>query len=350
MNFLKIVLSALTLSFLGACAGNLSIGARYHNQGDYEKAIEYFSKALSDKSNSYEYPPHVIYNIRGISYFKNSQYDQAIADYSKAISLKPDYAEAHHNRGLAYEYQQEYDQALSNFDEAINLNPEFSHAYVSRGSLFETLGRNDQAIAEYDRAIALDPNNVTAYISRGQFYWNIKQYDLALKNFDSAIARNPLGYSPYIQRGYANFYLGRNIEAANDFENSAINEEDVTLSIYATIWRYLALERQGKNGKTILKEISRGFDLQEWPGLLISLYLGGISPREVIDKSEDNDKTLESLKKCFAYFHLGQFYLLQEKKSLAIDMFRKTASFEDCPLIELPAALEELERMRLLPT
>ncbi len=37
---------------------------------------------------------HVAYNERGVVYFDNHNYDQAFADFSKAIELKPDFAEA----------------------------------------------------------------------------------------------------------------------------------------------------------------------------------------------------------------------------------------------------------------
>lgn len=37
----------------------------------------------------------------GVLFFKLGQYQQAIVDFNKAISLKPDFVDAHHNRNLA---------------------------------------------------------------------------------------------------------------------------------------------------------------------------------------------------------------------------------------------------------
>jgi tetratricopeptide (TPR) repeat protein len=39
---------------------------------------------------------------RGTAYWIKGQLDRAIADYTQAIRLDPEYAEAYHNRGLAY--------------------------------------------------------------------------------------------------------------------------------------------------------------------------------------------------------------------------------------------------------
>jgi len=39
---------------------------------------------------------------RGVAYANLNQYEKAISDYTEAIRLKPDYAEAYQNRGIAY--------------------------------------------------------------------------------------------------------------------------------------------------------------------------------------------------------------------------------------------------------
>ena len=45
----------------------------------------------------------------------------AIADYSKAIELNPDFA-AYNNRGNVYNRQGKYTQAISDFNKAIDSN------------------------------------------------------------------------------------------------------------------------------------------------------------------------------------------------------------------------------------
>ena len=42
-----------------------------------------------------------VYGNRGLAKYRLGQHFAAIADYDKAIQLKPDYAEAYGNRGLA---------------------------------------------------------------------------------------------------------------------------------------------------------------------------------------------------------------------------------------------------------
>ena len=49
-------------------------------------------------------------------------YNQAIADYDKAIKLYPSYALAYLNRGNAYEAQGDHSRAIADYNEAIKLS------------------------------------------------------------------------------------------------------------------------------------------------------------------------------------------------------------------------------------
>src|SRR5689334_20148740 len=61
------------------------------------------------------------YLQRGDSYADRHEYDRAIADYTQAIHLQPEYAEAYNNRGYAYYWQGQYPNAITDYDRAIAL-------------------------------------------------------------------------------------------------------------------------------------------------------------------------------------------------------------------------------------
>ncbi|HEY3889041.1 MAG TPA: tetratricopeptide repeat protein [Caulobacteraceae bacterium] len=60
--------------------------------------------------------------IRGNAYSDKEMYDQAIADYSKALSLKPDPV-AYGDRGLVYAKQGNAPLALADFRAALAIDP-----------------------------------------------------------------------------------------------------------------------------------------------------------------------------------------------------------------------------------
>ena len=90
------------------------------------------------------------------------KYSEAIENYSKAIELNPEFAEAYNNRGNTYYAQGNLNQAISDYNKVIELNPISSMAYNARGNAYSSRGDISQAIADYKKALELDPNNEDA--------------------------------------------------------------------------------------------------------------------------------------------------------------------------------------------
>ncbi len=65
------------------------------------------------------------------------------------------------NRGMAYSSlsEPEYQLAVQDFDRALSIAPQYFDAYVNRGIAFASLGQYEQAIADYTKAIAINPDN-----------------------------------------------------------------------------------------------------------------------------------------------------------------------------------------------
>ena len=63
--------------------------------------------------------------------------DGAIADYEKAIELKPDYAEAYYDLGNAYRAGGNLDRSIADYDKAIQLKPDYAEAQTNLNSLLE---------------------------------------------------------------------------------------------------------------------------------------------------------------------------------------------------------------------
>ncbi len=167
----------------------------YHNLGNYDAAIKDYTEAIRIVKPTLEELPKEqsagIYNDRGFSYFLNSDFNHAIADYTKALQFKQDFAAAYFNRGDAYVIQQMYDNAIADYNEVIRLEPKNPQAYYLRG--FAHFGKEeyDLAIADCTEAIRLDPIYAVAYIERGVAYYRKAEYDLALADFTEAIRLVP---------------------------------------------------------------------------------------------------------------------------------------------------------------
>ncbi len=80
-----------------------------------------------------------------------------------AIKHKPDYIEAYLNRGNVYRKLKQYNQAIEDYNKVISLKPDFALVYNNCGVVFGTLGNYDEEIADYTIAIQYDSTSAEYY-------------------------------------------------------------------------------------------------------------------------------------------------------------------------------------------
>jgi tetratricopeptide (TPR) repeat protein len=93
-----------------------------------------------------------IYFDRGMDSLSLLHYDKAISDYSEAIRVNPNYANAYCGRGIAYYEVKNYDKAVSDYSEAIRLDPNLANAYYGRGIAYLQTGNRAEANADFATA------------------------------------------------------------------------------------------------------------------------------------------------------------------------------------------------------
>jgi tetratricopeptide (TPR) repeat protein len=101
---------------------------------------------------------------RGENKRDNNDSIGAIADFTQAIKLKPDYVEAYYLRGRLLQSTDKAG-ALADYNQAIKLNPKFADAYLGRISLRRAAGDLKGELAELVKYAELTQNPIT--------YWEI---------------------------------------------------------------------------------------------------------------------------------------------------------------------------------
>ncbi len=149
-----------------------------------------------------------VLSIRAQGYLHSNkgENDAAIAAFSKVIELAPDFDEAYCDRGVLYMRSEAYNNALRDFERAIELNPNAALFYDNLGIAYTHLENYDQAMASFDQAIARDPDLATAYTSKGFIYNQKHDYEQAVRNCTIAIALNPNFAEAYNNRAAG--YIG----------------------------------------------------------------------------------------------------------------------------------------------
>jgi len=150
----------------------------YHNRGvfyaeakhEYEIAISDFDKAIELKPDDPSY-----YRERGMAFYWIGDYDSALTDFDRAISLyekeqtsrhaddfKEEFARAHVYRGAIFDARGKYSLALNEYSIAINLKPDYANAYHGRAAVYSHIDDRVHAIEDLRKAIkfSTDPNRL----------------------------------------------------------------------------------------------------------------------------------------------------------------------------------------------
>jgi tetratricopeptide (TPR) repeat protein len=188
-----------------------------------------YDKAIADYTQAIRIDPQfaTAYSNRGSAYGMNGDYDKAIADYNKAMELNPGIMYLYNNRGAAYFDKGDHDRAMADFNQQIRLDPNFAPAYNNRGLVYEAKRDHDRAIADYNQAIRLDPNLEEAYVNRGLVYQRKADHDRAMADYNQAIRINPNYAEAYTMRGTVYFEKGELDKAIAEYSQSIrINPND----------------------------------------------------------------------------------------------------------------------------
>ena len=119
-----------------------------YNQGQFAIVAEQ-AKILTK-----QYPTALlVWNILGASSSQIGKFDEAIDAYKKAISIKPDYAEAYSNMGVVLRDQSKLEESIDAYKKAISLNPNDGDTYFNMGIALKDQGKLEEAIDAYKKAI-----------------------------------------------------------------------------------------------------------------------------------------------------------------------------------------------------
>ncbi len=242
----SIALSAVLAGMAAACDTVSAVGPRVavaEVESADNPAASVNLASLTEVVNRRPNDPEA-FNQRGAAYARLGRFNEAIADFSRAVSLDASFAPALTNRGLAQRQSGRDDAALQDFSRAIEANPNYAPAYLARGNLLRARNQLPEAIADLNQAIRLNPEGAEALHARGLVQQRQGNHRAAVADFDAAIDRNPYNAPPYTARGQSLLQLGQFAKAQEDF-TASLNVDNRNPDAWAGLG--MAQERQGAN-------------------------------------------------------------------------------------------------------
>ncbi|MCP4375491.1 MAG: tetratricopeptide repeat protein [bacterium] len=153
---------------------------------------------------------------RGIINRHMKKYDAALADFTQAEKLNPDYYLIYRYRGWVYHDTKKNAESEAAFTKAIKLSPGNAWSHYMRGRVRVRQKKYADAIKDYDRALELSPRYSSAYSARARIHLHLKDYAKAIKDSNGAIETSRYYADPYYVRGRAYEKTGKFSMALHD--------------------------------------------------------------------------------------------------------------------------------------
>jgi tetratricopeptide (TPR) repeat protein/Zn-dependent protease len=211
-------------------------GYRLDGSGNYQQAINIFSKAIQYNPDYFE-----SYQRRANAYraLKDNQqaiddYQQAIDRLSKTIKLEQINAANYYSRALIYYDWMRIDasrleNAIEDLTKAIDIDPSNNSFYFLRSALYCYSDCERQAIEDFTTVIQLKPD-ADAYYNRGVTYYQAKNYQSAIEDLDMVIKLDGNNISAYYGRGNARYELQDQIGAFEDYDRAKFLSSSATIT------------------------------------------------------------------------------------------------------------------------
>ncbi len=107
-------------------------------------------------------------NDRGLQLYREKRYDEAAAQFTEALKLRPDFALAANNLGFVYYRQGQYVQSARWLENTLKIDPSRAVAYLNLGDAYARAGDKPNARKAYTTFLALQPDGASATYVRTQ--------------------------------------------------------------------------------------------------------------------------------------------------------------------------------------
>lgn len=245
------------------------LGVIAQDSGEHAKATELFTRASALRPDE-----PLIYFQQAVSLTQIDALDQAIACYRQALTIKPNYVEAHcnlgnllkrtgdqsgaivcyshaltyaphaaqihYNLGVCYLDQFQPERAIECFRSAVRHHPDYPTAYNNLGVALSEIGATGEAISCYRKAQKLSPNFAEPFYNLHALLLNAQDLTDSITCLEKAFHIEPHNHSYRFFLGMLNAYAGNPLKATHYFE---LDEGDALFKADLAAWELIQRAR-----------------------------------------------------------------------------------------------------------
>jgi len=193
--------------FLGDTESEILLAKLYLDSGNYSDANQLYDR-LCKIINSYE-----CFNEYGISLMSNFNFNLAIENFEKAISVNPQFATAYSNMAMCYTMSKDYKDAEIAHLKALEISPNNPIIRINYGVYLIKIKKYQRAKDILYPVIAENESMYFAELFIGVAHYFKEEYNSALIHFNRGISINPEFSDLYYHRALLYYKKG-------DYQNS----------------------------------------------------------------------------------------------------------------------------------
>jgi tetratricopeptide (TPR) repeat protein len=260
---MKTILTTLSCLFLLVAAAqpseNLKKGIDLLNKGEDEEAIACFEKEIKSNQNSSD-----AWYYLGLAK-NNTDLGAGLGEFTKAVGLNPDYAEAYNSRAGIYSFQGETEKALSDYNNAVRSDPSEGGYVYNRATVYLQLKEYQKAIDDCNKSLELEFSGVPfIYSIRAEAKAKLGDYEGALADCNYMIELSEGGNSDaYLTRGDIKAEMKDYDGAVSDYLTASRSGEEGGYCLFKIGQVRQAMNDQKGACEMFERAVHEGFDVPE---------------------------------------------------------------------------------------
>ncbi len=329
-------------------------GSLLEMQGEYERAVEEYTKALElDESSAIYYALSTSYlelgklskaaeagreavrrdsgklsyrdNLASV-YIRAREIDKAIEQYEKIVELDPNNSQAYYTLARLYQFDKPL-RALEVYEKILNRFGEQLEILAQIADLNNSLGRHDDAIDALNRMLDLDPGNESILHTLGSTYIQTGEFEEAKSIFIKLLEDHPDDLDVLTSLVDVHVQLD-DFESASEYLVEVVKNEDLSLELKVEIGQIFIqfVERFAERDPETMKLAAPVFDtiIQQYPDEPQPRFFRGI----VALFSDEREIAIEQLRRVTeldpddnnAWIYAGEAYFQEGEYTNAIEL------------------------------
>ena len=130
-----------------------------HNSGNFEDAVNIYTRIINFEPRPNNVVLSVIYKHRGMAHFAKSNYGGALSDFEQSIAHHDGAFRSMYYMGIVFSLQEEYGKAVEYFDKSLAINNYQAHVHYRKALCLFKLGEYQESLSHLDNSLKLGLEN-----------------------------------------------------------------------------------------------------------------------------------------------------------------------------------------------